>query len=66
MVRAGAAAADRPAIFLGAREILNYGALAADVAALAGSLTRRLALKAGDRVALLMKNTPDYVACLYA
>ena len=66
MSRAGRIAADRPALFLGATQVADYGTLATEVASLAGSLTRRLSLKRGDRVALVMKNAPAYVTCLYA
>src|ERR1700742_3649344 len=64
--RAAKVDAAAPALFEGMALVADYGKLAATVAALAGSLRRRFAMTPGYRVALLMKNVPDYVACLYA
>ncbi|PJG55067.1 AMP-dependent synthetase [Bradyrhizobium forestalis] len=66
LLRAAKANASAPALFKGLTPVANYGRLAATVASLAASLQQRLGLARGDRVALLMKNVPDYVACLYA
>ena len=55
-----------PALLKGLVPVADYGRLAATTASLAASLRQRFALAKGDRVALLMKNVPDYVACLYA
>ncbi|PDT89802.1 AMP-dependent synthetase [Bradyrhizobium sp. Y36] len=66
LLRAARSDASAPALLKGLTEVADYGRLAATVASLAASLRQRLGLAQGDRVALLMKNVPDYVACLYA
>jgi long-chain acyl-CoA synthetase len=64
--RAGAAMADHPAIRLGARPVITYGGLAGRAARLAGALRGRLGLAAGDRVAVVMTNAPEYIEILFA
>jgi long-chain acyl-CoA synthetase len=64
--RAGREFADRPALGLGEHTVLDYAGLAERVARLAGGLTQRLALKPGERVALVMGNVPEYVEILFA
>ncbi|MDY0013249.1 MAG: AMP-binding protein [Rhodocyclaceae bacterium] len=66
LIRAGAVMADHPAAVVGTRRVCTYGQLSARVAALAGALLDRLGLKPGDRVALAMKNCPEYLEALYA
>jgi long-chain acyl-CoA synthetase len=66
MRRAGFANASRPAIARGSSVVHCYGALADRVARLAQSLRQRLNLERGDRVALVMKNCPQYLEVLYA
>ncbi|WP_027556708.1 AMP-binding protein [Bradyrhizobium sp. Cp5.3] len=66
LLRAAKADASAPALLKGLTPVADYGRLAKTVASLAASLQQRLGLAKGDRVALLMKNAPDYVACLYA
>ena len=56
---------DMPAAATGRRIVATYGELAARAARLAGALRDRLKLKAGDRVAIAAKNSPDYLAVLY-
>lgn len=63
--RAGRADPHRPAVYHGARLISSYGALARDAAGLARGLRERLGLKEGDRVALVMKNVPEYVTVMF-
>src|SRR5215468_6429301 len=58
--------AERPAVSLGTEPCLTYGALGKRVAQLAGTLTHRCGLHPGDRVALAMSNSPEYVEVLYA
>ncbi len=55
---------DRPALAVGKRAVRSYGELASRVARLAASLGKRL--HAGDRVALAMKNCPEYYEVLFA
>lgn len=55
----------RPAlIYYGA--IVSYGALWRETAALAATLTGRLAVRPGDRVALNMQNCPQFIIAYYA
>jgi fatty-acyl-CoA synthase len=66
LARAARADPLRPAIFRGERAWATYGELAARVARLAAGLRARSALVPGDRVALFMKNCPEYLEALYA
>jgi acyl-CoA synthetase (AMP-forming)/AMP-acid ligase II len=54
-----------PAIALGARTVATYGDLSARVARLAAGLRAR-GFAPGDRVALAMKNCPEYYEVLFA
>jgi len=63
------AARDRPgapAIFRGEAPWASHGELARRVAGLARALRGPLGLAAGDRVALVMGNSPEYLEALYA
>ncbi len=64
--RAARADPGRTAIFHGARPWATYGALAGRVGRLAAGLRERLALAPGERVAILMKNAPEYLEAMYA
>ncbi len=66
LARSARAMGDRPALVAGERAICDYRELAARVAVIAANLRGRLGLGAGDRVALVMRNGPDYVALLFA
>ena len=66
LARAARADPDRAAIRLGVSPWRTYGGLAFRVARLAAALRGRLGLAAGDRVALVMKNIPEYLEILYA
>ena len=57
---------ERPALALGPRPVRAYGEMASRVSRLAAGLTRKLALKSRDRVALAMKNCPEYYELLFA
>lgn len=63
--RAGREDGDRPALGLGVRVLRNYRDVAGRVARLAGAL-QSMGLQAGDRVAIVSKNSPDYLEALYA
>ena len=65
-VRAGRTHADLPAVALGSDVLLSYGQLVRRGAALAERLRDAFGLLPGDRVALVMKNTPEYVELLLA
>ena len=56
---------DRPALFLGEKLVADYGTFHDRAARLAGWLGA-LGVAPGDRVALFMKNCPDYLIALYA
>ena len=66
MVRAGRAFAERPAIARGSAMIRRYGEVAARVSRIAGALSGNFCLQRGDRVALILKNCPEYLELLYA
>jgi long-chain acyl-CoA synthetase len=57
---------DRPALAVGPRTVLNYRELASRVSQLGFSLRHKFNLQAGDRVALAMKNCPEYYLVLFA
>jgi long-chain acyl-CoA synthetase len=63
--RAGKGDPQRPALGIGPRVLRSYGEMAGRVARLAGAL-RGFGLDPGDRVAIVAKNSPDYVEALYA
>src|SRR3954451_22757780 len=63
--RAGRDDPGRPALGFGARVLRCYGDMAGRVARLAGAL-RSLGLNPADRVAIVARNSPDYVEVLYA
>jgi long-chain acyl-CoA synthetase len=64
--RAGRCFADRPALALGERAVCDYRSLSGRVAVLAANLRGRLGLSPGDRVALIMKNCPEYAELMFA
>src|SRR4029453_2670112 len=66
LTKAARTFAERPAVSFGTETFLTYGALVNRVAQLAGTLTHRCGLQPGDRVALAMSNSPEYVEILYA
>jgi len=57
---------EAPAIALGTRIVATYGQLAARAARLAAGMRARHRLAPGDRVALAMKNCPEYYEVLFA
>lgn len=61
--RAARANPAAPAIFLGRSPWASYGELASRAAAVAGAL--RAELSPGDRVAIAMKNSPEYLVAMY-
>jgi len=64
--RAGRGFAGRPALAFGARTLCDYRTLAGRAAVMAGALRDRLGLSPGDRVALIMRNSAEYVELLFA
>lgn len=59
-----AAHPNRPAVFFGPHKI-SYRAIADQGAALATKLISEHGVRPGHRVAILLKNCPEYIACLY-
>ena len=64
--RAGKSHGDRPAVGFGDRLYSDYRSLAHRAARLAGALQGQFGLNAGDRVAIVAKNSPAYIETLYA
>lgn len=56
---------DRPAVFTGQTFLHDYRTLAERAAAIAGHLRHAAGLASGDRVALFLANTPEYLELLY-
>ena len=65
LYRTGLSHAAWPAAASGTRVVATFGDLAARAARLAGCLRERFGLAAGDRVAIVARNSPDYLALLY-
>jgi long-chain acyl-CoA synthetase len=63
-LRAARAHGERPAVADGAEVTLDWRRLVARGAALGGQLRERLGLVPGDRVALVMRNAPEYLELL--
>ena len=57
---------EQPAIAVGDRVLLSYGNLSYRVARLAAGMVSKFDLKPGERVALAMKNCPEYWEVLFA
>jgi len=57
---------DRPAIAVGDDVHADWATCAATVAAVAGGLRSRHGLEPGDRVAIVMRNRPEYIEALFA
>ena len=66
LARAAKSEPSRVAIFAGDRPWATYGALAQRVARAAAGLRGRHGLAVGDRVAIVMKNAPEYLEAMYA
>jgi long-chain acyl-CoA synthetase len=57
---------ERPALAIGKRVVRSYGEMGSRVARLAAGFRQQLRLKNGDRVALAMRNCPEYYEILFA
>lgn len=66
LIRAAKVRPDRVAVFEGERSVWNYRELASLSARIAAGLLVRHGLAPGDRVALVMRNCPAYLALLFA
>jgi len=65
LARAGRVVGSQNALAIGASPIASYSELATQAAAIGAGLLARHGLKPGARVALLMHNSPEYVAVLF-
>jgi long-chain acyl-CoA synthetase len=66
LLRSARTQPERPALAVGTRAVLSYKDLASRVVKLSAALKKRFSLSAGDRVALAMKNCPQYYEVLFA
>jgi len=66
LLRSARSQPERPALAVGKTAVLSYGALAERAARLAAGLAGKMGLKKQDRVALAMKNCPEYYEILFA
>ena len=57
---------ERPALALGKRQVRSYREMASRVSRLASGLSSKLSLRKGDRVAIAMRNCPEYYEVLFA
>ncbi len=65
LLRTARTAPQAPALALGTRVVADYGGLARRASVLAGALRERFGLTPGARVALIMRNCPQFVELLY-
>ncbi|HLX21887.1 MAG TPA: AMP-binding protein [Usitatibacter sp.] len=66
LARAAHTDPSRVAIYSGERPWATYGELARRVAAVASGMRSKMGLAPGDRVAIVMKNAPEYLEAMYA
>jgi long-chain acyl-CoA synthetase len=66
LLRSARSLPDRPALAVGKRPIRTYREMASRVAGLASGLRTKFNLKEKDRVALAMKNCPEFYEVLFA
>jgi long-chain acyl-CoA synthetase len=57
---------NRPAIRVGVATLSDYGALGERVARIATGLRGNLGLQTGDRIAIAMKNCPEFIEIMFA
>ena len=65
LLAAARAKGERPALCIGPEVVATYADLAASAAGLSAALRGRFCLQAGDRVGILMTNTPAYLEVLF-
>ena len=63
--RSGTLHPERPALFVGERQVADYREFSADAAAIANGLQSGYAIKKGDRIAVFAKNCTQYLEALY-
>jgi len=64
LIRSGALTPDAPALFAGRDMVADYGSFARQAGQVAAGLRAR-GVQPGDRVAIFMKNTPEYLVVFY-
>ncbi|MFL6564247.1 MAG: AMP-binding protein, partial [Burkholderiales bacterium] len=57
---------ERPALALGATPVRSYREMAQRVSRIASGFQKKLNLQPGDRVAIAMKNCPEFYEVLFA
>tara|TARA_R110002126_G_scaffold291777_2_gene457787 strand:+ start:53899 stop:55482 length:1584 start_codon:yes stop_codon:yes gene_type:complete len=65
LVRTARRCPEAPALMLGEQVVANYGQFAGRAARIGAMLRQAHGIEPGDRVAIFMKNCPDYLALLY-
>lgn len=66
LINSSSAFGGAPAVSLGPDMVHNYASLQSRVASLAAGLRRMPGMKIGDRVAIILKNSPQYIELLWA
>ena len=66
LLRSAGSLPERPALAIGKRPVRTYREMASRVSRLSSGLIKNLRLKRGDRVALAMKNCPEFYEVLFA
>jgi acyl-CoA synthetase (AMP-forming)/AMP-acid ligase II len=66
LLRSARSLPERPAQAIGKRPVRTYGQMASRVARLSSGLSNKLSLKKGDRLALAMKNCPEFYEVVFA
>jgi long-chain acyl-CoA synthetase len=66
LLRSARSLPDRPALAVGKRPVRSYREMAARVAGIAAGLRTKFNLKQKDRVAMAMKNCPEFYEVLFA
>ena len=66
LLRSARSLPERPALAVGTRPLRNYREMATRISRMSSGLSNRLKLQARDRVALAMRNCPEYFELLFA
>ncbi|MBV8031061.1 MAG: AMP-binding protein, partial [Betaproteobacteria bacterium] len=66
LARSARSQPERTAVAVGGRAVLSYGRLSERASALAHALKQRFGLAPGERVAIAMRNCPQYFEVLFA
>ena len=66
LLRSARSLPERPALAIGKRPVRTYREMASRVARLSSGILKKLSLQRGDRVALAMRNCPEFYEVLFA